>query len=149
MYPPEERERRDPRPIRIPNLMIVQMVDRFYEKVRAHSELGPIFDEAIGDNWDKHLPIMYRFWSSVLNTSGQYSGNPMRVHMQIKQTVIPENFGHWLSLFQETLEELFSDDDVAFIFKKAENIAQSLSLGMFYNPASPHAMPVPTGTANS
>lgn len=146
MYPSEEKERRVPRPIRIPNAMIVHMVDRFYEKVRAHSELGPIFDGAIGDHWDEHMPKMYRFWSSVLNTSGMYSGNPMRVHMQLKQAVVPENFGQWLTLFQETLEELFSEEDVTFILKKAENIAQSLSLGMFYNPASPHAMPLPTGT---
>ncbi len=118
--------------------MIVKMVDLFYEKVKAHDALGPIFNDAIGNHWADHMPKMYRFWSSVLNTSGLYSGNPMSVHMSLKQSVLPENFAHWLGLFQETLAELFSPEDQAFIFKKAENIAKSLSLGMFYNPASPH-----------
>ncbi len=140
MYPPEEHTQRNPRPARLSNEQIVEMVDRFYEKVRAHASLGPIFDAVIGDHWDEHMPKMYRFWSSVINTSGLYSGNPMQVHMGLKAKVEPENFGHWLGLFHETLTELFSEEDVAFIFKKAENIAQSLSLGMFYNPASPHSM---------
>ncbi|GLQ06141.1 hypothetical protein GCM10007924_13620 [Sneathiella chinensis] len=119
--------------------MIVEMVNRFYGKVRQHPSLGPIFDGAIGDKWAEHLPKMYRFWSSVLNSSGLYSGNPMRAHMTLTQTVEPEDFGHWLVLFRETLDELFSADDADFIFEKAERIAESLSLGMFYNPASIHA----------
>ena len=149
MSSPEQQEHRRPRTIRIPGDQIIEMVDRFYEKVRADKSLGPIFDEAIGDHWDEHMPKMYRFWSSVLNTSGLYSGNPMQVHMQLKTKVAPENFGEWLGLFHETLEELFSEEDTAFIFKKAENIAQSLSLGMFYNPASPHAMLNQDGSPSS
>ncbi|WP_169570234.1 group III truncated hemoglobin [Sneathiella limimaris] len=129
---------RKSRPVRIPNDMIVQMVDQFYEKVRSHAELGPIFNGAIQENWPHHLQKMYRFWSSVLNSSGVYSGNPMAAHMNLQQNVVPENFGQWLTLFQETLSELFEEEDQAFIYQKAENIAQSLSLGMFYNPASTH-----------
>ncbi|MBL4740780.1 MAG: group III truncated hemoglobin [Sneathiella sp.] len=136
MYPPEEVNPRLPRPIIIPNDMIVKMVDRFYEKVREHSILGPIFDTKIGDRWSEHMPKMYRFWSSVLNSSGLYSGNPMQKHKPLTDKVKPEYFTHWLDLFRETLEELFDNKDVEFIFEKAERIAQSLSLGMFYNPAA-------------
>jgi len=140
MHPPEKETRPKVRPVRISNEMIVKMVDRFYDKVKQHPSLGPIFDDAIGDRWEEHMPKMYRFWSSVLNSSGLYNGNPMQAHMQLTQKVVPENFGQWLTLFQETLSELFSPDDAAFIYGKAENIAQSLSLGMFYNPASRHNM---------
>lgn len=136
MYPTEDTNPRPPRPINISNEMIVKMVDRFYEKVQEHSVLGPIFDAQIGDRWAEHMPKMYRFWSSVLNASGLYSGNPMQKHIPLKDKVVPENFAHWLELFRETLEELFSSEDVEFIFVKAERIAQSLSLGMFYNPAT-------------
>jgi hemoglobin len=137
------------RPVRISNDMIIKLVDLFYEKIRAHSTLGPIFETAIGDRWDAHLPKMYKFWSSVLNSSGLYAGNPMRAHMQITGKVDPVNFGQWLTLFKQTLEELFSTEDVDFIYGKAENIAQSLSLGMFYNPASPHHQPPAADTENS
>ena len=141
MYPRDPETGRLIRPIRIPNDQIVTMVDRFYEKVRAHSELGPIFNNTIGEKWDHHLPKMYSFWSSVLNSSGTYSGNPMAAHITLKEKVVPPNFGQWLTLFKETLDELFVPEDVEFIYGKASNIAQSLSLGMFYNPASPHHIP--------
>lgn len=138
MYPPEDEVRPKIRPIRISNDKIVEMVDTFYDKVKLHPSLGPIFNNTIGSRWEAHLPKMYQFWSSVLNSSGLYNGNPMRAHMHLTEKVTPENFGQWLELFQETLRELFSDEDADFIFGKAENIAQSLSLGMFYNPTSSH-----------
>lgn len=134
------RPERKERTVRVPNPKIVEMVDTFYGKVRQHPNLGPIFSNSIGDNWEPHLQKMYRFWSSVLNTSGVYSGNPMAAHMNLTAKVEPRNFGQWLTLFQETLQELFDEDDAAFIYQKAENIAQSLSLGMFYNPASPNRL---------
>ncbi|WP_025899646.1 group III truncated hemoglobin [Sneathiella glossodoripedis] len=134
-------ERRKNRTVRFSDEQIVEMVDRFYEGVKKHPRLGPIFNNSIGDNWHVHLPKMYRFWSSVLNTSGVYSGNPMAVHMNLQQHVEPSDFSHWLELFRATLDELFTKDEADFIYLKAENIAKSLSLGMFFNPASPHHMP--------
>ncbi|MFT6558406.1 group III truncated hemoglobin [Sneathiella sp.] len=147
MIPPIENPRRASRTARIPNDEIIKMVDRFYEKVKVDDVLGPIFNSAIGDHWDEHMPKMYRFWSSVLNGSGLYSGNPMKAHISLKSKVELENFDRWLSLFHETLTELFCEDDVVYIFGKAENIAQSLSLGMFYNPASPHMIQTPKSSA--
>ena len=138
MYPQKDERRPRVHPVRITEDKIVEMVNTFYAKVKIHPTLGPIFNNIIGAHWDRHLPKMYQFWSSVLNTSGVYSGNPMRVHMQITEKVDPGNFGQWLTLFQETLNELFSSEDVDFIYGKAASIAQSLSLGMFYNPASAH-----------
>ncbi len=138
MIPDENDQTRISRPVIIQHEMIVEMVDLFYDKVKQHPSLGPIFDTAIGDRWSDHMPKMYGFWSSVLNSSGIYSGNPMRAHMTLNSKVEPENFKEWLDLFKETLDELFTAKDATFIFGKAENIAQSLSLGMFYNPASIH-----------
>jgi hemoglobin len=138
----QPEERRKERPVRFSNPQIKEMVDNFYGKVRLHPKLGPIFDNSIGDKWDVHLPKMYRFWSSVLNTSGIYNGNPMAVHMNLTEKVEPSNFEDWLGLFQETLQEQFTAEEATFIYTKAENIARSLSLGMFYNPASRHQLPL-------
>lgn len=51
------------------------LVDSFYGRVRAHPQLGPIFDERIGDNWDDHLARMKDFWASVAMNAGRYSGS--------------------------------------------------------------------------
>ena len=51
------------------------LVDSFYAKVRADSELGPIFKRAIPGDWGPHLATMHDFWSSIMLTSGRYKGN--------------------------------------------------------------------------
>jgi hemoglobin len=115
---------------------IVRLVDAFYTKVRADSELGPIFDRAIKDNWPHHLEKMYAFWSSVMLTSGRYKGNPVMKHMALPG-MKPELFTRWLALFDETCREL-CDDTVRAAFKdRAERIAESLKLALFYRPDRP------------
>ena len=41
------------------------MVDEFYKKARVDKNIGSVFNNAIGDDWSKHLPIMYEFWSQM------------------------------------------------------------------------------------
>jgi hemoglobin len=115
---------------------IVRLVDAFYAKVRADAELGPIFERAIKDNWPHHLEKMYAFWSSVMLTSGRYKGNPVMKHMAIPN-MKPELFTRWLALFDETCREL-CDDPIRDAFKdRAERIAESLKLALFYRPDRP------------
>jgi hemoglobin len=45
---------------------IKEMVDAFYDKVNKDQMLSPVFNDFAGVNWEKHLPVMYSFWSSVL-----------------------------------------------------------------------------------
>ena len=58
-----------------------RLVDRFYAKVREDDLIGPIFNSAIGD-WPEHLRKLGAFWSSVMNCSGRYKGNPMAAHLR-------------------------------------------------------------------
>jgi hypothetical protein len=39
------------------------------------SMLQPIFDRAIGTNWEPHLERIVNFWCSVVLTSGDFKGN--------------------------------------------------------------------------
>lgn len=127
------------RPLEIGRLSddaIRRLVDCFYTKVRADSELGPIFERAISGDWAPHLATMHDFWSSIMLTSGRYKGNPVAVHLRV-EGIEPQLFGRWLELFDETCRELF-DDDVADAFRaKAERIADSLKFALFYRPDSP------------
>jgi len=56
---------------------IRRLVDEFYARVRADTELAPIFNRAIPGDWGLHLATMRDFWSSVVLTSGRYKGNPV------------------------------------------------------------------------
>lgn len=129
-----ENPRRKPVHPDISEGMVHQLVHAFYAKIRADAVLGPIFDRAIGDGWGPHLAKMCDFWSSVMLMSGRYKGNPMIAHMRLKM-VRPEHFTRWLDLFRVTaLEECPPDIAVQFC-ARADNIARSLQLGMFYRPA--------------
>src|SRR6188474_3879861 len=124
---------RSPESNRLSEDAIRHLVDHFYTKVRADPELGPIFERAIAGDWGPHLATMHDFWSSVMLTSGRYKGNPVAVHLRV-EGMEPQLFGRWLALFAETCRELF-DDDVADVFRaKAERIAESLKLALFYRP---------------
>ncbi|MDZ4366204.1 MAG: group III truncated hemoglobin [Afipia sp.] len=115
---------------------IRQLIDTFYARVRREPELGPVFETAIPGDWQPHLEKMYAFWSSVMLTSGRYKGNPVMKHFAVTG-MRPELFATWLKLFDKTCTEMF-DEAVSAVFRdKAERIAESLKLALFYRPDRP------------
>lgn len=120
-------------PPAIDEAMIAALVHGFYGRVREDTEIGPIFNRVIGGNWDEHLAKMCDFWSGVMLQSGRYKGNPMIAHMRLKM-VRPEHFDRWLTLFRQTAKELCPPDIAALFIARAENIARSLQMGMFFRP---------------
>lgn len=113
--------------------LIRNLVHGFYARIRTDEVLGPIFARVVGEDWDPHLAKMCDFWSSVMRMSGRYKGNPMLAHMRLKM-VRPEHFERWLTLFRESADEICDPDLGALFVSRAENIARSLQLGMFYKP---------------
>ena len=64
------------------------LLDRFYARVRADAELGPVFNDAVGD-WDHHMATLADFWSSVMLTSGRYKGQPVPAHLKHRERINP------------------------------------------------------------
>lgn len=133
-----------PNPLRLPvhpavtEELIERLVRRFYGKVRRDPALGPIFAAAIGEDWEPHLEKMFAFWSSVMRMTGRYKGKPVPAHLRLK-AITPEHFETWLALFRETAAELCGPElwgpEVAALFvERAERIAESLQLALFYKP---------------
>lgn len=118
---------------------IESLVHEFYARVRRDDKLGPIFERAIGDQWDAHLSKLCDFWSSVMMKTGRYNGQPMRAHAALPE-MTPDLFDRWLALFEETAREQFSEPVANAFIERAHRIAQSLKLGLFYRPESPHAL---------
>ena len=114
--------------------LISDLVDQFYAHVRLDPMLGPIFNGEIGDEWDAHLAKLKSFWRSVLLQEGSYSGRPMPVHMKLKG-LTPEHFQRWLGLFRQTLGEIGASEAATHaVMNRAERIAQSFQLNIFYKP---------------
>lgn len=115
---------------------IRHLVERFYDRIRADAELGPVFEAAVED-WEAHLSILTDFWCSVMLAAGRYKGNPLAVHGALP--LPPERFEalfpRWLALWRATTAELFAPDIAALFAEKAERIARSLQAGLFFDPA--------------
>jgi hemoglobin len=112
-------------------LQLTELVHNFYGRVREDETLGPVFSDAIAD-WPHHLGKMVDFWSSVMLTSGRYKGNPMMMHLKHIARIRPEMFESWLQLWRETASETLDEAGAAAVIGKAERIAESLQLGMFF-----------------
>lgn len=79
---------------------------------------------------------MTDFWCAVMFKNGAYSGRPVPAHLKLKQ-VRKEDFEIWLSLFRQTAVEMCYPEVAATFGERAERIAQSLKLAMFFRlPAS-------------
>lgn len=115
----------------IDEAMIDMVVETFYEKIRNDDQIGPIFNHRIGERWAAHLARMKDFWSSLMLTTGRYKGRPMQVHMQMSE-VTPEDFTRWLALFRDNAREVCSSDVADVFILRAEKVAESFQLGMFY-----------------
>lgn len=115
---------------------ITTLVYAFYDKVRADALIGPVFNTAIHD-WDTHLAIMVRFWSSVLLGSGTYSGTPMPKHVALPG-LDASMFTRWLQLFHDTASTLPNRRFAERAEEAAHRIARSLWFGyqMNHNPDS-------------
>ena len=109
---------------------VVLLVHSFYDKIRTHEVLGPIFNSIIKD-WDAHLVLLSDFWETQLFLKRKYYGNPVTAHQEVeaktKGIVTSEHFGLWLNTWYETIDELF-DGEVAYI---AKNRAQKMSTMLF------------------
>ena len=110
---------------------LARLVDAFYARVRADDMLGPLFNSAV-DDWSEHLEKLAGFWSSVMLTSGRYKGNPVAAHAKHADAIRPEMFDRWLMLWSETAGEILPPADAELIRLKAERIAESLKLALFF-----------------
>lgn len=103
------------------------LVDRFYEQVRVHPELGPVFNAAI-DDWPEHKRMLTAFWSSVALGTKSYRGNPMAAHRP--HPIRAEHFEQWLSLWQRTATEVLAPEHAARVMEYATRIGYSLRYGL-------------------
>lgn len=107
---------------------IEKLVTVFYGKVKEDKAINYFFSEVAKVNWETHLPKMCDFFENILFSSGNYEGNPMDAHEELhkKREVKGEHFQHWISLFDDTVDELFEGAKAEEIKQRATNIAAAM-----------------------
>jgi hemoglobin len=112
---------------------IEALVRDFYGRIRRNARLGPIFEERLGADWEPHLQRMMAFWSSLMLTTGRYSGQPLQKHLTLG-AVRPEDFDLWLQLFEESAVSIGGERFAAVFLAKARRVAESFKMAMFWRP---------------
>ena len=115
---------------------IQSLVDGFYEKVKADTLIGFIFNDVMKVNWEKHLPVMYDFWENMLFYTGGYVGNPMEIHRKLNQVtpLSTEHFQRWIHLFTSTVDELFEGEKASLAKQRATSIAEFMQIKIVRQP---------------
>jgi hemoglobin len=87
--------------------------------------IGFIFTEVVELSWEKHIPVMYSFWYSILFGKTTYNGNPMFKHIELnkKTELTKEHFERWIELWNETVKENFEGEKADEAVQRAQNIA--------------------------
>lgn len=87
---------------------VTQLVQWFYQAAIPDELLGPVF-EAVGVDWDVHIPKLVEFWLKQIFGEGDYQGNVVVAHTAFEevQPFTQVHVDRWLELFDETVDELF------------------------------------------
>jgi hemoglobin len=104
---------------------IENLVNTFYQKVRQDEVIGHFFTTVIALSWEKHLPIMYSFWDTILFGTQSYKGNPMSKHLDLHRLapIEAKHFEQWLLLWKETVRENFEGAKAMEAIERATAIA--------------------------
>lgn len=113
------------------------VVQEFYEAIRSHPGLGPVFARHVSD-WPAHEAKIARFWRNAILYERSYDGNPMLVH-QAAGDVRPGMFEPWLALFDAVLRRNLKPDVAEAWSALAHRIGRGLRMGVV--PQSPHGAP--------
>jgi len=105
------------------------LVDSFYAKIKKDALLADIFNNHMKLSFEKHLPIMYSFWQSVLLGAASYKGNVMLEHIQLNKRVSLEekHFDRWIELWEATINTSF-EGALAEEAKKRARLMKDLML---------------------
>lgn len=68
---------------------------------------------------------------------GKYNGNPIEAHNKVDErfnnVITPNEFGLWLNLWIETIDELYEGENADILKRRARKMASFLYLHIFEN----------------
>ena len=101
---------------------IKHLLDTFYAKVLKDDVIGYIFTDVAHIELEVHMPVLYAFWETVLFGVANYRGNPILKHIELnkKEPLTDLHFERWISLFFETIDELFEGKTADLAKEKAK-----------------------------
>lgn len=101
------------------------LVVEFYNKALTDEVIGPVF-KAANFSLEAHIPVMVKFWETILLDVVTYKGNPMLKHIALNQEVPlkGEHFERWMKIWEETIKTNFEGPVADQAISRASSIGQ-------------------------
>lgn len=109
---------------------VARLIKLFYEKATVDPVIGHFFTTVIKLDWEKHIPLITNFWSTLLFGGQDYTGNPMEAHMKLNKlsTMEKVHFDTWVRLWTETVQEHFAGPKAEEAIMRGGTIAQIMHM---------------------
>lgn len=107
---------------------IQTLITTFYAKIVKDEIVGPFFIAKLGEDinnehWKTHLETIVNFWCSLAFGKPKYDGNLFLPHTKLGR-LERKTFEQWLTLFAETLDEVYVEA-IALKFKERSRLIAS------------------------
>ncbi len=113
---------------------IYLLVKTFYMKLMSDDLMIPFFEDFKNPtHLEAHLQTLVDFWDNILFYSGGYRKNAMQPHLKMQQQkpFLEVHFSHWLSSFNNSVDELFEGDNSHAAKSRALSIATVMKIKIF------------------
>lgn len=110
------------------------LVNTFYDRIRQNEKIGFYFNETI-DDWESHLVKLTDFWDTQLLGARNFRGNPRVAHIKVdnhfNHEITTREFGVWLNLWFQTVDELFKGEVAQIAKDRARRMSTHLFMNMY------------------
>jgi hemoglobin len=102
-----------------------RLVRRFYGRAMDDPMIGFIFTDVAKLDLDAHVPRIASFWETILLGAHSYSGGAFRPHarLHVRIGLREGHFARWLTLWNDTVDELFAGDRAELAKAHARRVA--------------------------
>jgi hemoglobin len=109
------------------------LIDDFYKKIMVDRQIGHFFTEVVQLDMKQHMPKLYDFWETTLFQKATYKDNPILPHLAMhrKSPMTKTHFDRWMSLFLETVDELFEGEKATLTKQRAQSIATVMQIKIY------------------
>jgi hemoglobin len=128
-----------------------RLVRAFYGRALDDPIIGWLFVDVAKLDVEAHVPVIASFWETILLGARSYSGGAFRPHAELHELagLRAGHFERWLTLWRDTVDELFAGERAELAKSHAERVAQAFHSRLATRPGGRGGASVPAGLSIS
>ena len=130
-----------------------RLVRAFYGRALDDPIIGYIFTDVAKLDLEAHVPVIASFWETILLGARSYGGGAFAPHaaLNAKVRLLRGHFDRWVTIWSETVDELFEGPRAELAKTHAERVAAAFHARLHnhptpYDPGNGTSAPIPLAT---